>query len=66
MYRDAQGNEFRRDGFDPITELAITVTSWEGTGGYGHGTFHAVLKDEYGHHTVTIEDGTFEGFIHND
>jgi hypothetical protein len=66
VYRDAEGNEFRSDGFDPVTNLSITVTIWEGVGGYGRGTFHAELKDVNGQNTVIIADGTFEGFIHND
>ena len=62
LYQNGQGTWY--DSRNNGSTMEITVTTWEGTGGYGRGTFAATLIDDEGG-TVVMTQGAFEGFIHN-
>lgn len=67
LYKDANGKWYRgQKGSAYDSTFTITVTSWPGPGGYAHGTFTGMLKDEDTNSvTVSVQNGAFEGFIHN-
>jgi len=62
FYQDAEGRT--HDSRDHGATMEIHVTSWQGPGHYGYGTFTARFVDEHGYETI-LEHGWFEGFIHN-
>lgn len=55
IYRSSRGS----------STFSLTITQWPGIGGYAKGTFSGTLYDDTETAFVTIQSGTFEGFIHN-
>jgi hypothetical protein len=60
-YFDSLNIKFILNSADSFT---MTVIKWERAGGYGSGTFSGTLKEEGGSRTVSITNGKFRAFIH--
>ena len=62
-YTDGSGVAFRSS--TTSSTFSITITKWQGKGGYGTGTFSGTLYASDGGASVTIADGSFLGWIYN-